>query len=75
MERLLRPERFETDPNSTTTSKEWLYWYRTFSNFSRALLQTNEALDLLTLLSNYVAPQVYDYIAECAPYDAAINTL
>lgn len=75
MERFLRPERLETDPNSSTATKEFLHWYQTFRNFSRALQQSAKDISLLDLLTNYVAPQVFEYIAECKTYDGAIDTL
>ena len=30
MDKVLRPGRLETDPNSGEASKEWLHWKRTF---------------------------------------------
>ena len=33
MDKVLRPERLDTDPNSGTAAKEWLHWRRTFENF------------------------------------------
>ena len=56
MDRILRPERLETDPNSGTAAKEWLHWKRTFDNFLAVLPQ--EDLDKLAVLSNFLSPQV-----------------
>ena len=33
MDKVLRPARLETDPNSSEASKEWFHWKRTFDNF------------------------------------------
>ena len=35
MDKVLRPERFCTDPSSVGASKSWIHWRRTFENFSR----------------------------------------
>ncbi|XP_068222852.1 uncharacterized protein [Palaemon carinicauda] len=59
MERFLRPERFEADPDSATAAKEWTHWLRTFNNFYQAVQKTSPSADKLILLTNYVAPQVY----------------
>lgn len=75
MERLLRPERLETDPSSSTADKEWLHWIRTFRNFTLAVQKINPSVDKLNLLINYVAPRVYDYIADCTTYETAESTL
>ena len=75
MEKYFRPERLEADPNSSTATKQWIHWLKTFENFTQALEQQRTsteapgpAIDLLNLLTNYVAPQVFEYIAECATY-------
>ena len=73
MERLLRPERFDTDPNSSSASKEWTHWLKTFQNFLSVL--PAEGLDKLCVLTNYVTPKIYESIAECATYEIAIDTL
>ena len=39
MDKVLRPERLETDPNRGEASKEWLHWKRTFDNFLAVLPQ------------------------------------
>ena len=78
MERLLRPDRLNTDPhntdpNASTASKEWLHWLRTFENFLAVLPQDD--LDKLSVLTNCVAPKIFCYIEECAAYDQAITVL
>uniref|UniRef100_UPI00358E7549 uncharacterized protein n=1 Tax=Myxine glutinosa TaxID=7769 RepID=UPI00358E7549 len=73
MEKYLRPERFEANPNSSNAAKEWNHWYKTFDNFLRAI--EHHEPEKLTMLVNYVAPSVYEYIAVCEDYDTAIETL
>ncbi|XP_068225048.1 uncharacterized protein [Palaemon carinicauda] len=75
MERFLRPERFEADPDSATAAKEWTHWLRTFNNFYQAVQKTSPSADKLILLTNYVAPRVYDYLADCDTYDKAEKAL
>ncbi|XP_068246856.1 uncharacterized protein [Palaemon carinicauda] len=75
MERFLRPERFEADPDSATAAKEWTHWLRTFNNFYQAVQKTSPSADKLILLTNYVAPRVYDYIADCDTYVKAEKAL
>ena len=73
MDKFLKPERFDADPNSSTAVKQWLHWHRTFSNFLAAIATHDP--DKLNMLINHVAPSVSEYIAECETYDAAINVL
>ena len=73
MDRLLKPERLDTDPNSSSASKEWTHWLKTFQNFMSVL--PIEGLNKLCVLTNYVTPKIYESFAECATYDEAIQTL
>ena len=73
MERVLRPERLETDPNSGTAAKEWLHWKRTFENFMAVLHR--EGLDKLAVLSNFVSPSIFQHIEDCTDYETSIETL
>ena len=51
MERILRPERLETDPNASNAAKEWAHWIRTFENFVEVLPTPSEGeLDKLSIL-------------------------
>ncbi|XP_064106807.1 uncharacterized protein LOC135215786 [Macrobrachium nipponense] len=75
MERLLRPPRFEVDPDSGQAAKEWTHWLRTFTNFVQAAQLTTPTLDKLVLLTNYVAPSVDDFISECETYEKAEEVL
>lgn len=71
MERYLRPDRFDTDPESATAAKEWMHWLKTFTNFIQAVQKTSPGVNKLDLLTNYVAPRVYDYITDYETYEKA----
>ena len=73
MDRLLKPERLDTDPNSSSASKEWTHWLKTSQNVMSVL--PTEGLNKLCVLTNYVTPKIYESFAECATYDEAIHTL
>lgn len=73
MDKILRPERFDADPNVQSASVIWKHWFRTFNTFITKAETTER--DKLDILINYVAPTVYEYIAECKTFDSAISTL
>ncbi|XP_046858568.1 uncharacterized protein LOC124452018 [Xenia sp. Carnegie-2017] len=73
MDKVLRPERLETDRNRGTAAKEWLHWKRTFENFMAVL--PKEGLDKLAVLSNFVCPSIFQHIEDCEDYKTSIETL
>ncbi|KAK3880809.1 hypothetical protein Pcinc_014730 [Petrolisthes cinctipes] len=73
MERLLRPERFDSDPSSSAAPQEWRHWFMTFENFLGALPQENQ--NKLSLLINFISPRIYETISECTTYNSAIDNL
>ena len=73
MDTLLKPARLNLDPNSPSAAKEWKHWHRTFINFIDECGE--RAPNKFRTLVNYVSHDVYDYIEDCADYDAAIETL
>ena len=73
MDRLLRPERLDTDPNSSTAAKEWIYWFKTFENFVAIL--PSEGLNKLSLLTNFITPRLYETIVEQITYADAVAVL
>ena len=73
MDRFLRPERFDTTPDSPDAAKSWKHWLRTFNSFLTSVADRNP--NKLDLLINYLSPTVYDYVADCPDYDNAIDTL
>ena len=73
MNKVLRPERLETDPSSGEASKEWLHRKRTFDNHLGLLPQRD--LDKLSVLANFASPSILQHIEECIDYEAAIGIL
>ena len=73
MDTLLKPARLNLDPNSPSAAKEWKHWHRTFINFIDECGE--RAPNKFRTLVNYVSHDVYDYIEDCADYNAAIETL
>lgn len=73
MEKFLKPERLDTNPDSPTAAKEYTHWKRTFTNFLGSA--GDHPPDKLNLLINFVSPPVYEYIAECDSYDTAMTAL
>ena len=73
MDKILRPERLDADPNSSGATKEWLHWKRTFQNFLTVF--NRDGLDKLGVLTNYLSPRVYQYIEDCENYEIAMETL
>ena len=73
MERYLRPERFDTDPQSQNAEVEWLHWKRTLDSFLESVAEHSP--NKLNTLINYVSPRIYTYISECTTFDNAVTTL
>ena len=73
MDRALRPARFEISPNEPNAAKEYQHWIKTFEHYCEVLPQTG--LDKHKLLTNYLSPQIYDYVVEKTSYDSAVETL
>ena len=61
------------DPSSSTAGIDWLHWIRTFENFVSVL--PTDGLNKLQVLTNYVSPQIFEYIEHCEGYDNAIATM
>ena len=77
MDKYLRPDRFATDPSGSDAAKQWQHWKCTFVNFLAELGEDTQKTDAkkLKLLINYVAPSVYEHIAECKSYSDAMDAL
>ena len=73
MDRNLRPERLDTEPNAQDAPRIWRHWLKTFENFLTSL--EGRELNQLSSLINFVAPSVYEIIADYETYDDAIATL
>ena len=75
MDKYLRPERFDVNPNSPSASKDWLHWKRTLNSFLSSLTISDVAEKKLDVLINLVSATVYEYIASETTYDDAIKKL
>ena len=73
MDKYLKPDRLDEDPNSNTAAQQWRHWHRTFKSFLEQL--ASQGPNKLDVLINHVSPKVYAYIADCADYDSAITVL
>ena len=75
MDKCFKPERLEVDPNSRNASVEYKHWLKTFRNYLTAVQQTNENVNQLNVLTNFVSATVYSYIGDCPNFDEALETL
>lgn len=73
MEKYLKPNRFDCEPNVPGADKQWRHWLRTFQNFIRAAGETGP--NKLDTLINCVGANVFELISECDTYDSAIDVL
>ena len=73
MERALRPDRFDSAPNTSSSAKEFSHWLRTFENFLAVLPQ--EGLDKLVVLTNFLSPDIFEFVSESSTYDEAVTVL
>ena len=73
MDRALRPERLETDPNQPGAAKDWQHWRRTFENYVDVLTEDTDAK--FQILPNFLSPLIYQYIEESPDYTTALSTL
>ena len=74
MEKVLRPERLDVSPNTVEAPRAWRHWLATFENFIESL-QRDENLDELRILTNFVAPEIYELFSDSNNYDEAIAKL
>ncbi|KAF5281906.1 hypothetical protein FQR65_LT14490 [Abscondita terminalis] len=74
MEKLLRPERFDSDPGSPESSLEWTHWVATFDNFLTSVKDADETIKLRILI-NHVSHNVFKFIEDYTTYDAARKAL
>ena len=71
MDKILRPERLDLDVKSTNAEEDYNHWIRTFENFLEAVTKSNDEADKLKVLTNFVTPKVYHYIADCDTFESA----
>ena len=56
MEKYLHPERFDGNPSSSTSSKEWAHWFKTLTNIFLSSESTSDKK--LIILINFVSPNL-----------------
>ena len=87
---LLKPARFEAVPDSPKAAKQLKHWLKVFTSFLERYERLNRAGEAnqageaeaepdqnqrLQVLFAYISPDVYEYVEDCATYDAAIAKL
>ena len=78
MDRLLQPEKFDTLPEDSESTKIFNYWFRTFEGFIATVAANageNEEINKLALLIHFLTHKTYSFIAEAATYDEAKTAL
>lgn len=73
MDRLLKPQRFDAEPNTPSARALWIHWHKTFTNFLNSI--TEKQVDRLSLLVNFISPKIYLHIIDATDYEAAIQIL
>uniref|UniRef100_A0A5S6R1M3 CCHC-type domain-containing protein n=1 Tax=Trichuris muris TaxID=70415 RepID=A0A5S6R1M3_TRIMR len=73
MDRLLKPDKLDVDPNSSTAAEEWKHWRVTFEYFLAAL--PSGSVNARALLVNHVSPRVFASIADTRTYEEAMQSL
>ena len=77
MERVLKPERFDTEPGKATSEQAWRHWKKTFDYFTNSFTGANQLDDTkkLAALTNCVSPYVFTFISAADKFTDAINIL
>ena len=70
MDKILRPARFDSDPNSANAARDFRHWFKTFTNYLNELAALK--LDKVKTLANSVSSNVYEYIDGIDVYEDAI---
>lgn len=74
MDQILRPQRLDIDAESNLASLKWKHWLLTFENFLEEI-KVAEDKQKLRILTNFLSPAVYQYVAECSTFQKAIDSL
>ncbi|XP_054259818.1 uncharacterized protein LOC128984513 [Macrosteles quadrilineatus] len=74
MEKFLRPDELQIDPESPTASEEWTHWLQTFEDFL-TMTEFVEDKDKLKLLTNRLSFTTYKFIKESETYQDALRVL
>ena len=83
MDKVLKPDRLDVDPQSLTAEKVFKHWKKTFDNFLTQLEAINPGrqpaerveINKLDILTNFVSAAVYCCIEESTTYTSAVKTL
>ena len=78
MDKLLRPQVLETDPNAADATKSWRHWKCTFFNFLDTCDTSSSPVtdgEKLKLLINFVSPNIYSYFSDSSSFSDAITAL
>ena len=79
MDRLLKPEKLDANPNDLDAKLTFKHWLRTFERFITAVderrAENDPNTDKYGILVNYVSPKVYEYIEETTEYEQALTLL
>ena len=71
----MKPTRLGIDPNSSSATKEWRHWKRTFTSYVRRYVTTTASEDVdedkLDALINCATPEVFEYFDHCETYAEA----
>ena len=78
MDKLLKPQVFDCEPNVPEAEKQWKHWIKKFETFCLAAEKANSStdpFDKLPLLVHYLSTDVHELIWECNTYTEAKNVL
>ena len=76
MDKFLRPERFDCDPDDANATPEWKHFKATFDSFIGAItVPAGQTVNRLQLLKNHVSSTVFAKISDMTTFDDAIKTL
>ena len=85
MDKILRPERFNTETTDPNSEKQYRHWKMTFQNYINMSItepaapegaeRENYLQKKLYALFNHVSASVFELISDCASYDSAFEVL
>ena len=76
---LMKPTRFDVDPSSPKTAKQFKHWLWVFTDFAQkcdqiARAQDADVPDKLWMLFAYISADVYEMIEDCADQWLSLET-
>ena len=74
MDKYLRLERLEANPECPSSKQKWRHWLTTFESYVECFEEISE-VNKLRLLFNHVDSSIYEYISEANDYEAALVIL